>query len=77
MCLFSNANAEKAYFEGQNAGKAIAACLKGNCVTDLNHKILHGTTRANEYNASNGTSKEAQHAHTFPSLEPTHLASSA
>lgn len=45
-----------AWFEGQAAGEGIAACLQGDCEAESRYRILHGTTRANEYNAANGTS---------------------
>ena len=44
-----------AWFEGQRAGQGIAACLQGNCTADARYEVLHGTTRADEYNAANGT----------------------
>ena len=43
-----------AFFEGRKAGKEIAACLRGSCKPQVRIQILHGTTKAKEYNASNG-----------------------
>jgi len=47
-----------AWFEGQYAGKAIAACLNGSktekCKNEENYNVLHGKTSLEEYNAENG-----------------------
>ncbi|KAG7001372.1 hypothetical protein G7Y79_00032g067250 [Physcia stellaris] len=47
-----------AYFEGKAAGEKIAACLKGSrngeCENGNVYRLLHGTTRPEEYNAANG-----------------------
>ena len=46
-----------AYFEGQATGMQIAGCLAGNqtaCAGEVNYKVLHGTTPAEDYNETNG-----------------------
>ena len=43
-----------AWFEGQAVGESIAACLKRNCSSERNYRVLHGSTKESEYNAANG-----------------------
>lgn len=47
-----------AWYEGQNAGQTVAACIQGanqsSCIQDQHYAPLHGSTTVNEYDVQNG-----------------------
>lgn len=45
-----------AYFEGRDVGNRVASCVKKpqRCLQEVHYDVLHGTTKASEYNMANG-----------------------